>query len=269
MSPEARTAVFTAAVLFVSIVVAAVLATALTRRSVKRLLAQREREQRAAAIGTLIDASTEAAVWNSLTQPEQVLVDRAIGQADIHVRLLPVKGAQLAADWAAHQLAELKRHSATYGSDLGPVVHEFRDRLLEWQAKPGRARKIFEDDLERWQFDRTGDASAASVFPTAAPAPTATQVLPGSAPATAATHTTPVEESTRSDSAATTVVTDTRSASQTEETAAPASTTATEATAATETLAARETDSPQRLLDDVAALEGTLPERDDSKPDPL
>jgi hypothetical protein len=90
-----------------------------------------------------------------------VLSDRSVGQADILVRLLPLKGAGIAADWAAHQLAELKRNSATYGYSLEPAIIEFRDRLVEWQNKPRRARRLFLDDLERWRFERTTSDSAA------------------------------------------------------------------------------------------------------------
>jgi hypothetical protein len=143
--------IFSVVVLIVAIIVASVLASWISGSAIKRLLAQHDRELKSAAIGTIVDAATEASVWNSLTPQEQVMNDRAVGMADIQVRLLPVKGASLAADWAAHQLAELKRTSATFGYQLEPALIEFRDRLLEWQKKPHRARKIFQDDIERWK----------------------------------------------------------------------------------------------------------------------
>lgn len=147
-----RPVVFGAIVLVIAIIVAGVLAAAIARSAVRRLFVQRDREMRAAAIGALVDAATEASVWNSLTPQEQVMADRAVGQADIQVRLMPVKGAAIAANWAAHQLAEFKRTSATFGYQLEPSVLEFRDRLVEWQQKPARARKIFQADLERWKM---------------------------------------------------------------------------------------------------------------------
>jgi hypothetical protein len=143
--------IFSAVVLIVAIIVASVLASLIARSAIKRLLVQHDRELKAAAIGTVIDAATEASVWNSLTPQEQVMNDRAVGMADIQVRLLPIKGSHLAADWAAHQLAELKRTSATFGYQLEPALIEFRDRLIEWQKKPSRARKIFQEDIERWK----------------------------------------------------------------------------------------------------------------------
>jgi hypothetical protein len=142
--------VFGAIVLVLSLIVGSVLAAWISRGAVRGLIDQRDRELKASALGALIDAATEASVWNSLTPQEQVMADRAVGQADIQLRLLPIRGAGTAANWASHQLAELKRTSATFGYQLEPAVHEFRDRLIEWQNKPARARKIFQSDLERW-----------------------------------------------------------------------------------------------------------------------
>ncbi|MCL2516513.1 MAG: hypothetical protein FWD85_08025 [Microbacteriaceae bacterium] len=145
--------IFAVAILLVGIVVSGLLAGWIARGTVRGMLARTERQQKAAAIAALVDAATEASVWNSLTPAEQVLSDRAVGQADILVRLLPVKGAAIAASWATHQLAEMKRNSATFGYQLDPAVAEFRDRLIEWQKRPGSAKRIFSGDLERWRFE--------------------------------------------------------------------------------------------------------------------
>lgn len=153
-SSEARPALFTAAVLFAAVLAAGLLAAWIARAAVKHVVAQRDRETKNAAIAALVDAATEASVWNSLTPQEQVLSDRAVGQADILVRLLPIKGSDVAANWAAHQLHELKRASATFGYQLDPAVVEFRDRLLEWQRHPGRTRRQFQNDLVRWRSQR-------------------------------------------------------------------------------------------------------------------
>ena len=147
--------IFSAIVLIVAIIVASLLAAWIARGAIARLLAQHDRELRAAAIGSIVDAATEASVWNSLTPQEQVMNDRAVGMADIQIRLLPIKGSSIAADWAAHQLAELKRTSATFGYQLEPALVEFRDRLIDWQKKPSRARKIFQGDLDRWKTQNT------------------------------------------------------------------------------------------------------------------
>jgi len=143
--------IFSAVVLIVAVIVASLLAAWISRGAIKGLLAQHDRELKAAAIGAIVDAATEASVWNSLTPQEQVMNDRAVGMADIQVRLLPIKGSSIAADWAAHQLGELKRTSATFGYQLEPALVEFRDRLIDWQNKPAKARKIFQGDLDRWK----------------------------------------------------------------------------------------------------------------------
>lgn len=150
-SASARPAVFTAGLLVVAMVVSALLAAWIARSAVRALVEQRDRDVKATAVAALVDAATEASVWNSLTPQEQVLADRAVGEADIRVRMLPIRGAAVAADWAAHQLHELKRASATFGYELEPAVFEFRDRLVDWQRRPSRARRLFQSDLERWR----------------------------------------------------------------------------------------------------------------------
>jgi hypothetical protein len=154
-SSAARPMILNAVVLAVAVIVSGFLAALIARGAIKGLLSRTDRQQKASAIAALVDAATEASVWNSLTPGEQVLSDRAVGQADIMVRLLPIKGAGIAANWAGHQLAEMKRASATFGYQLDPAIAEFRDRLIEWQNKPRRARKIFQGDLERWRFENT------------------------------------------------------------------------------------------------------------------
>ncbi|WP_431277308.1 hypothetical protein [Leifsonia poae] len=154
-SSAARPMILNAVVLAVAVIISGLLAALIARGAIKGLLSRSDRQQKASAIAALVDAATEASVWNSLTPGEQVLSDRAVGSADIMVRLLPIKGAGIAANWAGHQLAEMKRASATFGYQLDPAIAEFRDRLIEWQNKPGRARRIFQSDLERWRFENT------------------------------------------------------------------------------------------------------------------
>ncbi len=153
-STASRPTVFSAVVLFVAVLAAGLLAAWIASAAVRRVVAQRDRELKTAAIAALVDAATEASVWNSLTPQEQVLADRAVGQADILVRTLPIRGSDVAANWAAHQLHELKRASATFGYQLDPAVVEFRDRMLEWQRRPSRAKRQFQSDLERWRSQR-------------------------------------------------------------------------------------------------------------------
>lgn len=160
-SNAARPTVFAAVVLFIAVLAAGLLAAWIASIAIRRVVAQRDREIKTAAISALVDAATEASVWNSLTPQEQVLADRSVGQADILVRLLPIRGSDVAANWAAHQLHELKRASATFGYQLDPAVVEFRDRLIEWQKHPSRTRRQFQNDLVRWRAQRPEPEQAA------------------------------------------------------------------------------------------------------------
>ena len=160
LSSGAQPAIFNAVVIAVAVIISGLLAAWIARGAIKGLLSRTDRQQKASAIAALVDAATEASVWNSLTPGEQVLSDRAVGQADIMVRLLPIKGSGIAANWAGHQLAELKRSSATFGYQLDPAVAEFRDRLIAWQNNPSRARRIFQGDLERWRFENSDTEKA-------------------------------------------------------------------------------------------------------------
>ncbi|MGG7449864.1 hypothetical protein ACQ3HE_03085 [Plantibacter auratus] len=159
-SAEVRPMLFAAALFIVAVVVSSLVAAGASRRALRAIVDQRDREQKNVAILALVDAATEASVWNSLTPQEQVLSDRAVAQADTLVRLSPIKGAAVAADWANHQLHEMKRNSATFGYELDPVVEDFRDRLVEWSKKPARARKDFDGDLRRWRAESTGSEQA-------------------------------------------------------------------------------------------------------------
>ncbi|RLP74972.1 hypothetical protein D9V32_11105 [Mycetocola tolaasinivorans] len=152
-SADAQPALYSAAVTAVAILVSVIVSGLIVRGAIRALINRRDRDAKGAAIAALVDASTEAAVWSSLSPQEQILADRAVAQADIALRLLPIPGAALAANWSAHQLGELKRNSAAFGFQLDPVVAEFRDRLIEWQNKPRRAKKIFEEDIQRWRTD--------------------------------------------------------------------------------------------------------------------
>ncbi|GAA1505631.1 hypothetical protein BJ978_002845 [Agromyces terreus] len=195
-SSEAQSTLFAGAVLFLAVLASGLLAAWIASAAVRRVVDQRDRELKTAAIGSLIDAATEASVWNSLTPQEQVLADRTVGQADIQVRLLPIRGSDVAANWAAHQLHELKRASATFGYQLDPAVVEFRDRMLEWQRHPSRARKQFQNDLLRWRAQRQEPDQAAIEEQDAWVAEQhheryrgATEIAPSSTPTTAPTPT--------------------------------------------------------------------------------
>jgi hypothetical protein len=159
--------VFSTAILpFIAIIVAALLASWIGRASARRVLAYHDRELKGAAITSLIGAGRKAAIWSSLGGDEKQHVDMLISDADIRVRLLPVNGAGPAADWAAHELAAMKKNSATFSFQAEQTFIDYRDRLLEWQDKPKRARKLFAFDLDQWRYEDTSSSgSRAAALP--------------------------------------------------------------------------------------------------------
>ena len=195
--------VFLSAILpFLAIVVAGVVAAAIGRGSATRVLAHEDRELQGAAIIALIVVGRKASIWTSLGADERQHVDSLMTEADIRVRLIPVAGASQAADWAAHQLADMKKNSASFSFQADQTFVDYRDRLLDWQLKPGRARKLFASDLQQWRYE---DGSPA------VPAPKEWTPEPVETPADPAAHQqwapSPVEPSTST--AANTVITPT------------------------------------------------------------
>jgi hypothetical protein len=138
---------------FVAIIVAGVIAALIGRGATKRVVSLQEREAKTAAVSGVITAARKAATWGALGHEERGYADRLAEDADIRLRLLPVAGAPLAANWAQHEIADIKKSSSTFSFQADQSLSEFRDRILEWQARPGRAKKLFKSDLERWKFE--------------------------------------------------------------------------------------------------------------------
>ena len=152
----------TAVVPFVAILLAGIVAALIARASSKRVLDHQDRELKAAAVMAIIGAGRKATSWSSLGGEEKQRMDNQLNEADIRLRLLPVNGASAAADWAAHELAGMKKNSANFSFQAEQTFVDYRNRLLEWQNKPKRARKLFAFDLEQWRFDDEAADKAAA-----------------------------------------------------------------------------------------------------------
>lgn len=142
-----------AVVPFVAIVLAGVIAALIGRAAMRRVVAMHDDEAKAAAVAGVVSAARKAAIWSSLGPEERAYADHLAQESEVRLRLLPVSGAGTAASWADHEIAELKRNSASFSHDSGQALDELRDRLIEWQSKPGRAKKLFKADLERWSYE--------------------------------------------------------------------------------------------------------------------
>jgi len=152
------TRVFTTMVLpFIAIIVAGVIATIIARGSISRLLARQERGNRASAVEALIAVGEKASQWSGLSNQTREHFEQQSSVASIRVRLLPASGAAMASAWAEYQLAEIKRNSANFSVQADQGFVEYRDRLIEWHHRPQRARKIFQNDLERFRIDAASD----------------------------------------------------------------------------------------------------------------
>ena len=162
--------VFLSAILpFLAIIVAGIVAAAIGRASSRRVLEHQDRELKGAAIMALIVVGRKASIWSSLGADEKQHIDSLMSEADIRVRLLPVSEASNAADWAAHQLSDMKKNSASFSFQAEQTFVDYRDRLLDWQNKPGRAKKLFVSDLQQWRYEDESPATAPSQEWTPAP----------------------------------------------------------------------------------------------------
>ena len=111
---------------------------------------------KALVVADVLDATTELAVFASLSATAQATSDRAVARADVRLRVLPVQGAGSVADWTGHQLNELKSASSVGVTAAQTTLDVVRDRLVLWIYNPKRAAKQCQRDLERWSFVSTG-----------------------------------------------------------------------------------------------------------------
>ena len=145
----------TAVIPFVAIVVAGIVGAAIGRGAIRRLIGQRDHEVRASAVAALVAAGQGAATWHSQGPAAKEHAELLASQADVAVRLLPIAGAGLAADWASHELREMRTNSVSYSYQAEQTLDEYRDRLVEWLHRPNRAKRLFAADLDRWEYSES------------------------------------------------------------------------------------------------------------------
>ncbi|GAA1215788.1 hypothetical protein [Rhodoglobus aureus] len=142
---------------FLAIIVGGIIVGMIARSSLRRLISQQDRQAKAAAVAALISSGRRAATWSTLSAGEKEHVDYQASEAEVRVRLLPLKGANVAADWAAHKITTMKKNSVNYSFQAEQDLAELQEGLLDWQARPGRAKKLFAQDLASWKYE-TGEA---------------------------------------------------------------------------------------------------------------
>ncbi|HXD61078.1 MAG TPA: hypothetical protein VN619_04030 [Lacisediminihabitans sp.] len=194
--------VFSTAILpFIAIIVAGAIAAGIGRASTRRVIALSDREVRIAAVTTLLSAARRASIWNTLSAGEQPAADQAAIDAEIRLRLLGVPGAALASEWTAHEIADMKRNSVSFSFQAEQTLLVVRDRLIEWQARPSRAKRLFKNDLDTWAYESSlsdqdlvhqqkawsAQQAATSTVPTGTSSTAATTSTASSTPSTAPT----------------------------------------------------------------------------------
>lgn len=145
--------VSTAIVPGLAILVAGIIAALIGRGSTKRIVSLHDRDERIAAVSAMISAAQRAMNWNRLSAPEQQHADHIALECDVRIRLLPIAGAGMAADWASHELAELKKQAVSFSFQASESLGEFKHRLIQWQSHPRKAKKLFKADLESWAYE--------------------------------------------------------------------------------------------------------------------
>ena len=113
---------------FVAIVVAGVIAAVIGRAAAKRVVALHDRESRNSAVAGVVSAARKASRWGALGHEERAYADHLAEDADVRLRLLPVSGAPLAADWVQHEIADIKRNSSTFTSQADQSLAELRGK---------------------------------------------------------------------------------------------------------------------------------------------
>ncbi|GAA1736682.1 hypothetical protein [Microcella frigidaquae] len=142
-----------------AIITAGIIAALIGRGTTRRLIAMQQRDALGAALGGFLLAGRKAAEWTVLSDLERAQLDHLIAEAETRIRLLPIAGAGLAASWAAHELAAMKRDSAGFQFQAQQTLAEYRDRLVAWSERPRQAKKLFGADLERWRYEEAATPS--------------------------------------------------------------------------------------------------------------
>ena len=168
-SPGGARVLQTAIIPALAILVAGLLAAAIARSAVRALIRRSERTEAAAAIGALVAAGRAAAGPDAERSTDRRAA-RLRAEADVRVRLLPIAGTDVAADWASARLDALQQRPAD--ASTAAALDELRDRLVEWAGRPARAKRVF----------AVSPVPARDAEQAAAPTPRAEQAAPAPAP---------------------------------------------------------------------------------------
>ncbi|HEY8319507.1 MAG TPA: hypothetical protein VIG76_11810 [Amnibacterium sp.] len=190
-SAAGQRVLYSAVIPAVAIIVAGLIAALIARGAVRALLTRADRDAVAGSVAALVEAARVRA-GGSTDRVEDERIDRLRTEADIRLRLARPKGSALAADWASLRLDAIERSGSSPVRQGTAEADEVRERLLAWVARPGRAKRLFAEDIERLGAERDARRTKAGITRSAppeaaprkvaAPAPAAAPAAPAGAP---------------------------------------------------------------------------------------
>ncbi|MGT2426720.1 hypothetical protein [Amnibacterium kyonggiense] len=168
-SPGGARVLQTAIIPALAILVAGVLAALIARSAVRATIRRAERAEAVSTVAGLV-AAARATVDAEGDLVSRRRAARLRAEADVRTRLLPLDGAETAADWAAERIDAIEPR--VDGSRTEAQLADLRDALVQWVQRPGRAKRV---------FARAAPAPkpAPAAAPAAAPEPEATPVTAG------------------------------------------------------------------------------------------
>lgn len=171
-SPAGTRIVQGAIVPALAVLAAGFVAALIGRAAMRSVSAGLERERATAAVAGLVEAAA-AALQGAPTGADRRRIARLRTEADVRTRMLALSGADLAASWAAEQTVAAVQQADAAPDAAQATVGRMRDRLIEWTARPGRARKLFAADAAPAQPGPRRRSAPAQPTPAAAPTPAA------------------------------------------------------------------------------------------------
>lgn len=165
---------------FIAIVVAGLVAGLVARGAVRGLVLRAQRDTAATAVIAVAEAARRAAATESRSAADRLADDEFTAQAALRLRLLPLPGADLAADWTTAAIDELRTSVAGGGAAdrlSGADLDGIRDRLVRWLRAPKQARRLFpRSTVPRSTVPRSTAAQSTAARPTTSrPTPAAGQ----------------------------------------------------------------------------------------------
>lgn len=155
----------TAVIPFIAILAAGLIAAILARDGMHRVTQRHDREQASAVIAASLASSRRAASWASLSMSEQDQLDYQLAESIARLRMLPSKGADLAAEWVQCKVALVKTGSLAGSPSAESELRDLEDWLIHWHRRPRKAMRHFANDLESLRFRATQPIAGATFTP--------------------------------------------------------------------------------------------------------